>query len=91
MILGSKKDPGIPNTFPMKAELIEQINEQKQQVVPLVCSFMTRALTSYVRCPRRRIFILARGREESSPGGEASRSKILGRACGKCGNARRGV
>ncbi len=31
-VLGSKKDPGIPNTFPFKGELVEQIQEKKAKV-----------------------------------------------------------
>jgi nuclear GTP-binding protein len=31
-IPGSKKDPGIPNTFPFKGELMEQIQEKKAKV-----------------------------------------------------------
>ena len=40
-LLEHKKDPGIPNLFPFKEEVLKQAEEKKRRVIFFRCSFNT--------------------------------------------------
>ena len=52
LILGIKKDPGIPNLYPFKDQLLRELEERKQRVHSIYCNTCKLLIGCRLRRPK---------------------------------------